>query len=60
MDLTTAPIIIGILGGILVLFLGYIANGKDDEELARLKELLDIGAIKQYEFDDKKKELLSI
>lgn len=60
MDLTTAPIIIGILGGILVIFLGYIANKEDEKELAHLKELLYMGAITEDEYDNKKRELLNI
>ncbi|MBU5307533.1 SHOCT domain-containing protein [Clostridioides mangenotii] len=58
MDLTLS--LIGILGGILIIFLGYTANREDEKELAHLKELLDMGAITEDEFNTKKKELLGI
>ncbi|MBS5786919.1 MAG: SHOCT domain-containing protein [Clostridioides difficile] len=59
-DLTVASIIIGVLGGIIVTFLGYIANREDEKELEHLKELLDMGTITEDEFNTKKKELLNI
>ncbi|GAA0220827.1 hypothetical protein [Metaclostridioides mangenotii] len=43
MDLTLA--LIGILGGIIIIFLGYAANREDEKELEHLKELLGMGAI---------------
>jgi hypothetical protein len=46
--------------GILVIFLGYTANGEDEVDLVRFNELLDIGAITEGEFNTKKKELLGI
>jgi len=55
-----ASIIIGVLGGIIVTFLGYIANREDEKELEHLKELLDMGTITEDEFNTKKKELLNI
>jgi hypothetical protein len=32
MNLTIAPLIIGIVGGILMMFLGYLANKEDEKE----------------------------
>lgn len=55
-----SAMVIGILGGVLVILLGVIANREDEKELAHLKELLDIGAITEDEFNAKKKELLNI
>jgi|GEM_PF-4957014 len=55
-----SAMVIGILGGVLVILLGVIANREDEKELAHLKELLDIGAITEDEFNTKKKELLNI
>jgi len=57
MDLTA---LIGILGGILIIFLGYTDNREDEKELAHLKGLLDRGAIMVGEYNIKKKELLGI